>query len=192
MEFLLGFQNYNSPLLEHYYDVVINKQLGFPVSKNFSLKKFTDYIKQMIAENQVKDIVKTGDSINFTIKERKYTINKAGILTLYKIKSKDIEVKNFDVLMWIFGNKNEATEAFNTLYSGRLRTINKFEIEKLKELNNKIGKRSEEEFNKEFKSAKKSKKEEIKIDVVLELEESQNLYELINIIHSNFLPKNIK
>jgi phosphoketolase len=164
MDFLLNFNEYNSPILEHYYDSVINK-IWY---SNESLKKLIDYINKMINEKQAKNINKHDDSINFTIRDRKYTINKNGILTLFKIKSTHEEIKNLDVLLWIFGNKTEAMDALKTLYSNRIRTINKYEIEKLKELNNKVGKRSEDDFNKNFKTAKQTKREEIKIDTQID------------------------
>jgi glucose-6-phosphate isomerase len=180
MEFLLDFYDYSFPILEHYYDSVVNQQLGIVFSKDQSLPNLIDYIKQMIGENQVKDITKNGDFINFTIRGRKYSINRTGVLILYKVKSTDVEVKNLDVLQWIFGNKEEALDSLKTLYSNRIRTINKFEIERLKDLNKKIGKRNPEDFDKTFKSPKKSMREEMKIKVHIDKGISLDIYNKIS------------
>ena len=173
MDFLLEYSKF---ILEHKYDSVVNQQLGFPVSKDSKLQNLLDYISQMISQNQVKDIIKHDDTIDFTINTRKYSINKNGILSQFKTRSSDVEIKNIDVLEWIFGNKDEALDALKSLYSNRVRTINKFEIDSLRELNKKVGKKSEKEFNSTFKSAKKTKREEQKVDTEINKEISLDIY----------------
>jgi hypothetical protein len=177
MEFLFGFNEFNSNLiLEHFYDSVVNQYLGLPVRKESQLPKLIEYIDQMIVEKQVKNIViKSSDSIEFTIRGRKYFI-KPGILTLFKTRSIESEIKNLDVLEWIFGNKPEALDSLKTLYSNRVRTINKFDIDELRILNDKIGKRSQEDFNNTFKTPKKSERKEIKVDVPINKDISLNIY----------------
>ena len=181
MEFLFGFNEFNSNLiLEHFYDSVVNQYLGFPVRKESQLPKLIEYINQMLVEKQVKNVIKSSDSIEFMIRGRKYII-KPGILTLFKIRSIESEIKNLDVLDWIFGNKTEALDSLKTLYSDRIRTINKFDIDELKILNNKIGKRSQEDFNNTFKTPKKSVRKEIKVDVPINKNISLDIYNKVSI-----------
>lgn len=176
MDFLLDFNNFN--VSEHYYDSLTNKQLGYPVSNLNAEKQVIDLIKQSIKEHQIKDIVKQDDKIDFTIRDRKYGISKSGFLTVYKRKSNYEEIKNLDVLKWIFGNKQEALDALKTIpkYGGRLRTIDAGDIISLRELNRKIGKRSEEDYNKTFKTPKKYSSEELKIDVPIDKGTAANIY----------------
>ncbi len=176
MNFLLEFNEYNSLLLEHYYDSVVNQFLGLPTRKKSQLYKLLDYINRMINEKQVKDKIKSTNEIEFTIKKRKYVINKSGTLTLFKIKSTDYEVKNIDILDWIFNNHEESLTYLNTFYSGRIRTVNKTELDRLRELNNKIGKRSELDFNNTFKSAKKHISEEIRVNIQIDNIISSDLF----------------
>jgi hypothetical protein len=180
MDFLFDFHEFNSSMiLEHFYDSVVNQYLGLPVRKEDSLPKLINHINQMIDENQVKDIVKNNDSIEFTIRGRKYII-KSGELTLFKIRNVESEIKNIDVLQWIFGNEIEAEDSLKALYSGRVRTINQFDIDSLKILNNKIGKRSEDDFNNTFKKPKKSNRKEINVVIPISNEESLNIFNRIS------------
>lgn len=182
MEFLFGFNEFNSNLvLEHFYDSVVNQYLGLPVRKESQLPKLIKYINQMIDENQIKNIIKSSDFIEFTIRGRKYII-KSGDLILFKIRSIESEIKNLDVLLWIFGNKTEALNSLKTLYSDRIRTINKFDIDELRILNDKISKRSQEDFNNAFKTPKRSERKEIKIDVPIDKDISLNIFNKLSSI----------
>ena len=61
-----------------------------------------------------------------------------------------------------------------------MRTINQFDIDELRILNNKIGKRSEEDFNNTFKKPKKSNRKEISVDIPISNEESLNIFNRIS------------
>ena len=176
MDFLLDFNNFN--VSEHYYDSLANQQLGYPVSNLNAEKQVIDLIKKSIKEHQIKDIQKQNDRIDFIIRNRKYGISKSGFLTIYKTKSNYQEIKNLDVLKWIFGNEQEALDALKTIpkYGGRLRTIDAGDVISLRTLNNKIGKRSEEDYNKTFKTPKKYTSEELKVDVSIDKETALNIY----------------
>lgn len=175
MDFLLDFSKFKT--LEHRYDSVVNKQLGLP-SKSQSPDQLISYIKQMIDENQVDDIIKKDDSISFKIRNRQYEMNKSGILSLYKVETSYEEIKNIDVLKWIFGNELEAIDALkvNPKWSGRIRTIDAQDVIELRELNKKIGKRSQEDFDKNFKTQKKYSRKNTKVDIHIDEDTSLYIY----------------
>ena len=179
MDFLLDFYEFNT--LEHRYDSVVNKQLGLP-SKSQSPDQLIDYIKQMIDENQVDDIIRKDDSISFKIRNRQYEINKSGILSLYKVQSSYEEIKNIDVLRWIFGNELEAMDALkvNPKWMGRIRTIDAQDIIELRELNKKIGKRNQEDFDKNFRTPKKYSRKNTKVDVHIDKNTSLYIYDKLS------------
>lgn len=168
MDFLLEFNDFTNPdlLLEHYYDSVVNSYLGFP-SKN-ALSSLIDYILRMIEEKQIKNIIKKDDKIGFTIRNRMFEINKSGFLTLYKIKTDKEEIKNIDVLKWIFGNEDEANDVLKKYYGGKVRSIGAKDTPALRDLNKKVGKRTDDEFLKNFKTPKSYNPRQIGVDIPID------------------------
>lgn len=169
MDFLLEFNEFINPILEHYYDSVVNSYLGLPASNKNALTTLINYILQMIDENQIKDVIKEDDTIDFTIKNRKFKLNKSGVLTLYKTRTDSEEIKNIDVLRWIFGNEEEAQDVLNTsAYKGKIRTIGSMDTPELRKLNMRVGKKSDEDFLKNFKTPKKYSSKELSVDIPID------------------------
>lgn len=169
MDFLLEYNDFINPILEHYYDSVVNSYLGLPSSNKDTLNVLLRHILQMASEKQTKNIVKGDEKIEFTIRDRKFVINKSGVLTLYKTRTDSEEIKNIDVLRWIFGNEEEAQDVLNTsAYKGKIRTIGSMDTPELRKLNMRVGKKSDEDFLKNFKSPKKYSSKELSVDIPID------------------------
>lgn len=75
------------PVNEHLYYKVMDRNAK---SWKENVAKMTVYLSKSINMNQCKDINFEGNTVNFTIQKRKYTLDKDGDLTVYRRK-KDVK-----------------------------------------------------------------------------------------------------